>query len=69
MPVEVAEKTVYGKLRKWYPLPHQRKRRLVVKLRNHMLGCAVCSDSREDLCSYAVKLLVDADIALGLREN
>lgn len=65
---EIDNRTVRGKLLKWYPLPHQRRADQVKKLRAHMLNCDVCADPRETICPYAGKLVLVADIALGLRE-
>lgn len=60
---------VARKLRKWYPLAHQRKRPEVLKLAGHMVVCNTCSDPAVDLCAYGASQLVEADIALGLRKE
>lgn len=64
----MAEKTVTGKLCKWYPLDHQRKHKQVKELREHMRECSICADPVDSLCRQASDLLVKADIALGLRK-
>lgn len=65
---KVVKKTVNGKLRKWYPFEYQRRRQPVVKLREHMMGCLVCSDPTRVRCTTGSGLLLKADYALGLLE-
>ena len=64
---DIQSKTVDGKLRRWYPLPHQRQDCTVKRLKEHMLRCRTCCDPREDLCREGYRLLDKADLALGLR--
>ena len=64
----IAEKTVAVNIGRWYPLDHQRKHRQVAMLREHMLECDVCGDPCDSLCRKASDLVVEADIALGLRK-
>ena len=65
----VAYKTVARKICPWYPLPRQRKSRRLKALRVHMMECSVCSDPLTDLCHAGVKLMLAADVALGLRKK
>lgn len=65
----IRQRTVAAKIRRWYPLAHQRSSLAVNKLAEHMGRCRVCGDPFDGLCKEASEMVVHADQVLGLREK